>query len=387
MRYIIYVFILLCNLIQAQQLRIGLFRASELKKLSMLNSAGELSLQADFFQFTFFENQDFTISAVGNDLIIDAGIQRLGKFRKLKFDPLNKQVIKIDCINPDLKELTYTGAFEITSVKGEIKLINITDESNYLCGVLKGESGINKPKSFYDAMAVVSRTYMKFYDGRHAKEGFSICDQTHCQVYKGYSFYQPWLDAVMTTDGIVLKNPDLNGYAEAVFHSNCGGMTASAKTVWKNDISVCEVTMDSFCINGKHAIWEKTISMDHFNSTIGISKDMANHDSLCRFIEFCHTGERPQEFKFGNLVVSAVKMRSMFLLRSAWFDVECLTDSVLFSGKGYGHGVGMCQEGAIEMAKQNKDFITILKYYFKRVAIVNEKFNTILYRRDVTAEL
>lgn len=382
MRYIIYVFILLCNLIQAQQLRIGLFRASELKKLSLLHSEGELSLHADFLNFTFFGTQDFIISAVGNDLILDAGKQRLGKFKKLKFDPLNRQVTKIDCINPDLKELTYTGAFEITSVKGEINLINITDEPNYLCGVLKGEAGMNKPKSFYDAMAVVSRTYMKFYDGRHAKEGFSICDQTHCQVYKGYSYYQPWMEAVTATDGIVLKNPDLKGYAEAVFHSNCGGMTASAKSVWKNDISVCEIMTDSFCISGKYATWEKKISMNQFTTTAGISNIAMEHDSFCQLIQFCHIGERPNDFIFGNRVVSAVKMRSLFSLRSAWFDIECLNDSILFTGKGYGHGVGMCQEGAIEMSAQNKDFITILKYYFKKVTIVNEKLNTILYRKE-----
>jgi stage II sporulation protein D len=195
------------------------------------------------------------------------------------------------------------------------------------------------------------------------------------------------MEAVMATDGIVLKNPDLNGYAEAVFHSNCGGMTASAKSVWKNDISVCEIMMDSFCINGKHATWEKKISLNQFTTTVGILSSGIASDSICQFVQFCHTGERPNEFTFGNSVISAVKMRSLFSLRSAWFDIECLNDSILFTGKGYGHGVGMCQEGAIAMSSQNKDFIAILKYYFKRVTIVNEKLNTILYRKEGASEM
>lgn len=381
MRYIIYVFILLGNLIHAQHIRVGIFRASELSKLSMLNSTGELLVDADELSFHFCNNQDFTLTASGSEIIVDAGKQRIGKFKKIKFSSIQNQAVQIDCIHPDLKELSFNGVIEVSASSGYLNLINVVDELNYLAGVLKGEAGKSKPKSFYETMSIVSRTYMKYYDGRHKKEGFSICDQTHCQVYKGHTAYQPWIDAISVTDGIVLKNQNLEGYAEAVFHSNCGGMTASAKSVWKNDISICEVTTDSFCLNGRYANWEKRISISKFKSTIGFSNQDISQDSICRLIEFCHAGNRPDEIKLGTKSFSPVKIRSLFSLRSAWFDIECDQDSVVFIGKGYGHGVGLCQEGAIEMASKNKSFIDILSYYFRQAAVVNEKYNIVLYNK------
>lgn len=387
MRYIIYVFILLCNLIHAQSTRVGIFRASELSKLTMLNSTGELLVELGDLSLHFWEKQDFTLTASGSEVILDVGFQRIGKFRKLKFSAIEKQSIAIDCIHPDLKELFFNGIIEVTASFGYLNLINVVDEENYLAGVLKGEAGKNKPQAFYETMAIVSRTYMKYYEGRHKKDGFSVCDQTHCQVYKGHTVYQPWIDAISATEGIVLKNQNLQGYAEAVFHSNCGGMTASAKSVWKNDISICEVTTDSFCINGRYANWEKRIALGKFKTTLGLTNLEIDQDSLCRLIEFCHKGDRPDDIVFGNKSFSAVKMRSIFSLRSAWFDIECDNDSVRFSGKGYGHGVGLCQEGAIEMGTKNKSFIDILSFYFRQAAIVNEKYNIVLYKKDKGSDL
>jgi stage II sporulation protein D len=379
MRYIIYVFILTCNLIGAQNLRIGLFRASELKKLSIQLSNSEVQLQADQMLYIFQLNQEFKITASGNDLFLDAGDQHLGKFKKLKFNQPINQTATIDCIYPDLKELVYKGNIELTAHKGEINLVNIIDESNYLAGVLKGEAGKNKPISFYETMAIVSRTYMKYYEGRHQKEGYSICDQTHCQVYKGFTNYQPWANAVLATEGIVLKNQDSSSYSEAVFHSNCGGMTASAKSVWRNDIPVCKVTFDPYCASGRHAEWQKKISKDEFKRIAGFQSMNFNNDSLCRLITYCHTGDRPEEIQLGNKVFPSIKLRSMFSLRSAWFDLECESDSIVFTGKGYGHGVGLCQEGAIGMAEQNKGYLDILKFYFRGAIIVDEKLNKVLY--------
>jgi stage II sporulation protein D len=370
---------LTCNLIGAQNLRIGLFRASELKKLSIQLSNKEVQLHADQLQFLLDENKDFKITASGNELFLDAGSQHLGKFKKLKFIQPLESTATIDCIYPDLKELVYKGNIELTAFKGEINLINITDESNYLAGVLKGEAGRSKPQSFYETMAIVSRTYMKYYEGRHQKEGYSICDQTHCQVYKGFTNYQPWMDAVVSTNGIVLRNQDSISYAEAVFHSNCGGMTASAKSVWRNDIPVCKVTYDPYCANGRHAEWQKKISKVEFKKIIGYSSSSISSDSLCTLLTYCHTGSRPEEIQFGNRVISSTKMRAMFSLRSAWFDLECDSDSILFTGKGYGHGVGLCQEGAIEMAAQNKTYLDILKFYFRNAVIIDEKSNRLLY--------
>jgi stage II sporulation protein D len=68
-------------------------------------------------------------------------------------------------------------------------------------------------------------------------------------------------------------------------------------------------------------------------------------------------------------------------LRSAWFDLECESDSIIFIGKGYGHGVGLCQEGAIGMAELNKSYLDILKFYFREAIIVDEKLNKVLYSK------
>jgi stage II sporulation protein D len=64
-------------------------------------------------------------------------------------------------------------------------------------------------------------------------------------------------------------------------------------------------------------------------------------------------------------------------LKSDWFDISCTGDSVFINGKGFGHGVGLCQEGAIEMAKQGCNEEEIIQYYFRNVIINERKKNTI----------
>lgn len=361
------------NWVCGQKRSIGLFRASEISKISILPDQGELYwLFNGMIRYSPLADQVITLQADGNKIKVTQQGVSLGYYSKVSCTTDKGGIKVLKPLNPDLPEWAYSGSIFFTAQKGILKIINEVEEVDYLAGVLRGETGKEKSVAFYEAMAIMARTYACYYGNRHKAEGFNLCDQTHCQVYKGHFPYRPWFDAARSTHGLVMKDRD-GVCAEAVFHANCGGQTARASAVWKNDIRGCERVLDPFCLNSKGAVWEKRFGKDEFIRKAGITEIEWNtwksySDSLSLF---CYAGlERPDLLILGDERINPVRWREKFGLRSAWFDVEIVGEEVIFSGRGFGHGVGMCQEGAMEMGRYGCTPEEILEHYFRGMRVV-----------------
>jgi stage II sporulation protein D len=87
---------------------------------------------------------------------------------------------------------------------------------------------------------------------------------------------------------------------------------------------------------------------------------------------FTQSNGRSIYFVEKDLKIPLKIIRADFQLKSTYFSVEQKGEMVVFSGKGYGHGVGLCQEGAMRMAKLNYSYKDILKYYYKDVHLVDQ---------------
>ncbi len=370
LRLLVYLFVFVCTAttVCGQKRSIGLFRASEISKISILPDQRELYwLFNGVIRYSPLPEQVITLQADGNKIKVTQQGVSLGHYSKVSCTSDVGGIKVLKPLNPDLPEWAYAGSVFFTAQKGFLKIINEVEELDYLAGVLRGETGKEKSAAFYEAMAIMARTYACYYGDRHKAEGFDLCDQTHCQVYKGHFPYAPWFEAAKATKGLVMK--DQEGIcAEAVFHANCGGQTARASTVWKNDIRGCERVLDPFCHQSKGAVWEKRISKEEFIRKAGITdlewnRWKSRSDSLPLF---CYDGlERPEQLKLDEFHIHPVRWREKFGLRSAWFDIEIVNDEVVFSGRGFGHGVGLCQEGAMEMGRYGCTPQEILEHYFK----------------------
>lgn len=381
-------FLLLCffsiSELGAQVLEIGLFRASEIQKLSVLPSLGHSEWIFDrWLKYAPIKDDGITLIAEGNKVRVMQRGQSLGRYSTVECRPYDQNSNILKPLKPDYPEWAYRGKIKFTAVAGNLNMVNIVEETDYLAGVLRGETGKEKALAFYEAMAIMARTYACYYGKRHKSEGFDLCDQTHCQVYKGFFNYKPWFDAAEGTRNLVMR--DIDGRcAEAVFHANCGGETALASSVWKNDIKGCERVSDPFCLQSKGAVWEKRIEKSEFMRKLEIDENQwqelkMKSDSISLY---CYPdGSRPSTIYVGELKANPVRLREKFGLRSAWFDMEILDETVLLTGRGFGHGVGLCQEGAMEMGRYGCGVEEILNHYFKGIDIVPLKTSPISTNR------
>jgi stage II sporulation protein D len=123
-------------------------------------------------------------------------------------------------------------------------------------------------------------------------------------------------------------------------------------------------------LGGQQAMWKKQIPLDVLCNklNIGTPIDSTSKNLLCE--DICSFSfNRPDVLNIGNKKFKATDLRTRLNLKSAWFDWECNGDSVLFFGRGFGHGVGMCQEGAIRMSELSYSPSQIIKHYYRNVII------------------
>ncbi|HKV24644.1 MAG TPA: SpoIID/LytB domain-containing protein [Candidatus Acidoferrum sp.] len=245
----------------------------------------------------------------------------------------------------------------------------------YVASVLMAESGDFQNAESRKAMAVVARTYAMRFMGQHAKDGFDFCDTTHCQVFGWRGISSAIRTAVNATQGEVLRYE--GKLAETFYHQNCGGKTAAAQEAWP---SVHEPYLksqaDPYCVARGVLLWESTIRVQELDRAMR-AEGLKTPEGW-RAIEISTRSEsgRAQRLRLaggvgGNVLVSASSFRFAVdrelgwqKIRSDLFDVRNAGGEIVFSGKGAGHGVGLCQAGAEEMARQGKSYREILSFYY-----------------------
>ena len=245
----------------------------------------------------------------------------------------------------------------------------------YLTRVLAAESGGFENAEAQKAMAVVARTYALRFLGQHAKDGFDFCDTTHCQVFGWKSPPASVRSAVDTTKGETLRYE--GKLAETYYHQNCGGTTAAAAEVWP-DVSQPYLTThsDRFCVARGALLWETTLRVEEIDRALR-SNGIATPAGWRRLLIVRRTASgRAQRLQFeagdgGSAFLSATTLRFAVnralgwdKIRSSFFDTRSQSDGIVFSGRGAGHGVGLCQAGAEEMAREGMTYRDILGFYY-----------------------
>ncbi|HRY83626.1 MAG TPA: SpoIID/LytB domain-containing protein [Candidatus Cloacimonadota bacterium] len=303
-------------------------------------------------------------------------------------------------LSPDQGKLNYKGEFVIKTLGNRLQLNQIIRLESYLGGVVQHEIGNNAPPEALKAQTIAARTHavrLLLYD-RHSADGFDLCNSTHCQVYKGDYLQTPAVrDAIDETTGEIMVY--LGKVIDATYHSSCGGKTDSSSQIWGSGYTpylsgvTCDPAADSLNLSTEAdairwietkgetrgmSSWEK--ASQYWTKTVK-KADLAKAVDLpkLRSVKILERGKSGRILKLeissgdASLILdSEAKIRKAFggLPSSFFYIVDSEAGKIqpggdlVLHGKGSGHGVGMCQVGALRLAREGKPFDAILGQYY-----------------------
>lgn len=264
----------------------------------------------------------------------------------------------------------YSGDLQCFPDLGTLVFIDISDVEKYISGVVMAEGGNGKNLEYFKTQAIIARTYMYKYFDKHLTDRYNVCDNTHCQAYNGLSSDTLLNKASLETKDLVIIDKDSTLIISA-FHSNCGGETSSSDDVWLLSQPYLKSVADPYCIHSRNATWQIRFSVNEWVNYIRKSgyAGKVEDPSVFNFFQ----GSRLANYKAGPFTLPLRTMRSDLNLRSTFFSVYANGDSIVLKGRGYGHGVGLCQEGAMVMAAKGFSYREIINFYYSGVIISDIK--------------
>ena len=330
-------------------------------------------------------------------------IQITVKGKELKFQGKDKAFTAISkdiddgkCVSiaPTKKLLAtscYPGFFSISYNNGKINAINTVDMEDYLRGVIPYEIGQLDSSRFeaLKAQAIAARTYAyKHYNSRESL-GFDVFADTKDQVYKGLQSATVLTDsAVKQTRGEVMM---YNGeFITAYYHSTCGGISETLDTWEKPNLPYLKSKPDlrpdgtPWCRESNYSKWERSFESDELTKLfVQNAKDSKAKVSPFKSVKDITVKDQLKSGRILTLTVTTDvesfevrgdKVRWLFrkdgtILPSSFFTVKKDGTKWILEGKGFGHGVGMCQMGVRARAQAGQSYIEILSHYYPGITL------------------
>ena len=290
----------------------------------------------------------------------------------------------------------YRGDLALLASDTGVMVVNVVKIDDYLLGVVPLEIGTRatEDSSAVQAQAVTARSYAFIHLTNAPGRVYDVTAGVIDQVYGGVEVETPVAsEAVESTRTLVLKYA--GRVVNAPYHSTCGGSTASASEVWRsNDEPYLQSVSDQipgtgryYCDLSRSFRWTRTLEAATLNSALaqylstytsvpnrtpGAARavTVGSHTPSGRVGTVTFTTERGNFVVRGNDARFVLRPLGGEILNSTYFSVESNMSSdgsllrVTIRGMGNGHGVGMCQWGAIGRARVGQDFRTILRTYY-----------------------
>lgn len=319
-------------------------------------------------------NDEVEITLINNKVQLKSNNKIVGNYDTLKFLKLNDDtsIFSVRGINPGLKQRSYYDELIVFASKNYLTLVNQVDFENYIIGVLESEVGLNRTKDFYKVHAVISRTYALKNQYKFIHEGFQLTDLVNCQVYKGNMYQNKRIiEAVKETRNLILVDENMD-YITAAYFSNSGGQTNNVEDVWLKALPYLRSIYDPYSLGGYNYEWEKTIKKKSWLNYLVKNYQFPINDSValnaaCNF---------KQKIRHKYLIdwvyqIPLTDIRNDWKLKSTYFSIFDNGESLVFKGKGFGHGVGLSQEGAMKMIDLGYGFLDVLRFYYTDVHLID----------------
>ncbi|MCP4129950.1 MAG: SpoIID/LytB domain-containing protein [bacterium] len=331
------------------------------------------------------KNNRIKIKAAGEVLVVsDPGDNK--KFYNEKFISISlKDYSTVEYMRKGrLLKRSYVGTLEISIDEGSLCFVNHIPVEEYVhaaalweLGDLLSENG-NWKKELISAMEISIRSYLFRNKDRHKGKDYAFCDLTHCVYFAGIRLK----NRTSLTPGIVMIDAD-NSFHDSFFHSTCGGILTGPRVFWKHHPSSeryrrgkdCGLFSGrQHCAASPHFNWQTGVSLDNLKQILKTEKfhslKARYTDKRVSALEYQDRFNRPRSIPVSVFMSRAGRLLGWNTIKSNLFSLRDIGGGYLFSGRGLGHGIGLCQWGAQGMALEGKSYKEILRFYYNDVDIV-----------------
>lgn len=301
-------------------------------------------------------------------VIFDHGKIRIGdriyENQRLIIDPRQDASLRVN-------DKHFRGMLIILNTGSALTVVNSIEIEQYIRGVLYHEISDKWPLEAIKAQAVATRTYALYSIEKYSARDYDVTNDVYSQVYGGKTAERFRTNlAVRDTKGEVLTYK--GKIFPAFFHANSGGVTEDASELWNIDLPPLKGGVESpYSVNSPHYRWRRNFRLKD------IQDDLIAHGFKVGPIKSIRVAERNKSGRVRQLefidrsgtklMVEGKAFRDALgpnVLKSNLYDVEMKGYYVDLVGHGWGHGVGMCQWGAYNMARMRFSYQQILKFYY-----------------------
>ncbi|CDO05041.1 stage II sporulation protein D [Oceanobacillus picturae] len=270
-----------------------------------------------------------------------------------------------------------SSPFSVAVMRSNLEKVDNVPLETYVAGVVASEMPVEFEMEALKAQALAARTYIVNYKlhGDITEEA-DVTDTVQHQVYKDEAELQKQFgdeyqekmnkikEAVNATKGEVLTYK--KELITPAFFSTSNGYTENSEDYWKDELPYLRSVESHWDENTPKFLDQQTYSIDQVEQALATK--LPSDKALS--IEITRTdGQRVQELTINGDAFSGREVREKLELRSSDFTIEQKDDHLIFTTKGYGHGIGMSQYGANGMAEEGKTYKDIVNHYYKDVEI------------------
>lgn len=271
----------------------------------------------------------------------------------------------------------YPGSLEASRDGDLLKLVVAVDAEEYAAAVAEAEAGTAAPEELLKAQAVAARSWAAAVPPPH--DG-AFCDLTHCQVYPGRAG-GAGRAAAAATQGVLLRREGrvVAGY----YHAACGGTLDEPEALWSGAAGRARADAGpggaAYCALSPQSRWRAEIPAAALERLARAQGWLAEGEPLAdlavadrsparRALTVAVVGRSRTEVRAERFLSAAGRAFGWSTLKSAAFEVRREGGRFVFEGRGLGHGAGMCQAGAAELARRGASWRDILAHYFPGAA-------------------
>ncbi len=411
----------------SDRVRVGLLRLTDNSNAIEVSISGAHAIYEDgnaLLQVDGANRYRFSNGAGGLTVTDDGGV--FGSAYNLTFTAKQTVLVPLDGSALKINNTPATGWFMLGQTdKGKLIPIAIMDRETYLRGVVPREMSPSRPIEALKAQAVAARTYSIEQMNHHAAAGYDICDTPNCQVYGGVSAHHANSDrAVAETAGLCVAYQ--GAPAQTFYHASSGGYIENSEDIFSAELPYIKAAADPYSLTDSYR-WTADFSLANLtNNLIEQGYAVGNVARLTvdkrlpsgRVVALTIYGDA------GQVTLEKEKIRAAFgysALKSLlfWFgevanyfgiapddavrlaegthyvvaadgvvrqlattsfavagapaatNDDMITGDFTVSGRGWGHGLGMSQVGAQQMADDGLDFRQILTFYYPNTEIID----------------
>lgn len=354
---------------KAERVKIRLFSNNNIEALYVSFDLGLYDLYASdtlLLEKSLGEGMTVELLPSASNVKVSVNGYEYGVFKQVTLRATDTACIL--CLNPKgVKQRTYEGNLVISAYDARnLRIINDVDFETYLAGVVQSEI-YGQQSDIFRIQATISRTWALRNMGKHKTDGFNFCDYVHCQAYQNRCVRPDIMLGTMQSSGETIVDAD-GKLIDTPFHSNSGGETANSEDVWRSALPYLRSVQDTFSFRMRQSNWTKVIPKDKWLNYFAKTHKLNTQDPDVR--NTLLTFEQ-QHRKAKILGVPLTRVRTDFKLKSTFFTVttDDKSGDVVLKGHGYGHGVGLSQEGTIRMVSLGISYDSIIRHYYTGASI------------------